>query len=185
MAVTYTLVQSNQVNNSSAVSSQAITLSSGIKLNNLVVACVEVGSNVTTVTAPSGWTQAVINQPAGSNATIQTAIWYLVVGSAQAGQTSWTFNLSAAHTVGITISEWNSSTGWLLPGPLDQVARGDIVAVPATSAWVGSGTTPLTRHNDELWVASLAFKGSDQTLLTVPDSPWTLVQDSAGGVNTM
>ena len=72
-------VQGNQVNSSSSVTSQTITLPSGITLGNLVVACVATGNNATTFTGPSGWTQAVVNMPAGDSATIETSIWYMVV----------------------------------------------------------------------------------------------------------
>jgi hypothetical protein len=169
--MTITRVQGNEVNSSTATTSQAITLGSGITQGNLVVAAVASGGNTTTITGPSGWTQAVINQPAGSNATIEASIWYLVVGSGQAGQTSWTFTFSASHTVYLCISEWSATNGWQA-SPLDVTATGDTSGSPTQATTIVSGTTATTAQASELWIASLAYKGSAQTESSVT-SGWT------------
>lgn len=186
--MTITQVQSNSVNSgTSSVSSQSVTLGaggSGISLGNLVVACVEAGNNATVVTPPAGWSQAAINQPAGANATIQTTIFYLVVGgSGYAGASSFTFGLSVAHTVAITISEWHSTAGWP-PNPVDVIALGNLSANPGVATGVDSGTTPKTSYYSELWIASLAYKGAGQTETNI-SAGWSVDQDASGGSNSM
>lgn len=164
-------VQGNEVNSGGSVTSQAVTLSSGITQGNLAVASVACGSNVTTITGPSGWTQAVINQPAGSNATIETSIWSMVVPAGHAGETSWTWNFSASHSVYICIEEWNSTTGWMA-SPVDQTVQGDTSGSPTTSTTPSSGTTSTTLEATELWIASIAYKGSAQSESSIT-SGWT------------
>lgn len=164
-------VQGNSVNSAGTVTSQAITLSTGITQGNFVVATVATGNNATTFTGPSGWTQVVINQPAGSSATIETSIWYLVVSAGQAGQTSWTWTLSASHTAYICIEEWSSTSGWLA-SPLDQTAQGDTSGTPTTSTTIQSGATATTAQASELWIASLAYKNSAQSESSIT-SGWT------------
>lgn len=183
--MTISLAQSNSVNSgSSSVSSQAVTLGAGVTLGNLVVACVEVGNNATAITPPAGWAQAVINQPAGLNATIETSIWYLVVGSSgYAGATSFTFTFGSPHTVAITVSEWHSTAGWP-PNPVDVIALGNVSANPGITTAIDSGTTPRTNYSSELWIASLAYKGAGQAESSISPG-WSVDQDSSGGSNSM
>src|SRR5216683_6678021 len=121
-----TRVQGNSVSSTGIVTSQAVTLGSGVTQGNLLIAAVATGNNATTLTGPSGWTQVpgALNQPAGSNATIETGFWFLVVDAGHAGGTSWTWTLSASHTAYICIEEWNATGGWPA-NPVDVVALGD------------------------------------------------------------
>src|SRR5216684_990447 len=166
-----TRVQGNQVNSTGIVTSQAGTLGSGVAQGNLLIASVATGNNATTITGPSGWTQVTINQPAGTNATIETSIWYLIVDSGHAGGTSWTWTLSASHTVYICIEEWNATGGWPA-NPVDVSANGDTVGTPVTTTTIDSGTTATTAQAEELWVASLAYKSSAQSESSIT-AGWT------------
>src|SRR5229473_1984310 len=166
-----TRVQGNQVNSTGIVTSQAGTLGSGVAQGNLLIASVATGNNATTITGPSGWTQVTINQPAGTNATIETSIWYLIVDSGHAGGTSWTWTLSASHTVYICIEEWNATGGWPA-NPVDVSANGDTVGTPVTATTIDSGTTATTAQAEELWVASLAYKSSAQSESSIT-AGWT------------
>jgi hypothetical protein len=182
--MTITRVQGNSVNSSGSVSSQAVTLPSGVTLGNLIVASVATGSNNTTFTGPSGWTQAVINQPAGASATIETSIWYLVVAAGQVGQTSFTWTLSASHSAYICISEWSSTTGWQA-SPVDVAVVGDTAGSPTTATTIVSGTTSATAQASELWIASLAYKGSAQSETSIT-SGWTKdLESTLASNNTM
>lgn len=167
-----TRVQGNSVNSGSLVSSQTVTLLSGVKRGNLLVATVADGNNATTISGPdANWSQATINQPNGSNATIETSIWWTVVSAAQAGQTSWTWSLNHQHSMYIAISEWNATNGWPA-NPLDVFANGDTVGSPVQATSIVSGTTGTTAQAEELWIGSLAYKGSAQTETGVT-SGWT------------
>jgi hypothetical protein len=166
-----TRIQGNSVNSSGTGTSQSITLGSGILQGNLVVAAVACGSNNTTITGPSGWTQATINQPAGASATIETSIWYMVVPSGHAGETSWTWTFSASHSMYICIEEWSVNNGWQT-SPVDKTANGDTSGSPTTSTTIQSGTTATTTQASELWIASLAYKNSAQTESSVT-AGWT------------
>lgn len=157
-----TRVQGNSVNSGSLVTSQTVTLGGGIKKGNLVVASVAVGNNTTTISGPTGWTEVTYNQPNGSSATIATSIWYLVVSSSQAGQTSWTWSLNHAHSMYICISEWNATNGWPA-NPVDVSANGDTIGSPVQATSIASGTTGTTAQAEELWIGSLAYKGSAQS----------------------
>src|SRR5258707_15423795 len=121
-----TRVQGNSVNSTGTTTSQAVTLGAGVTQGNLLVAAVATGNNATTLTGPTGWTQGTINQPAGSTATIETSIWNLVVAAANAGHTSWTWTLSASHTVYICIEERNATLG-CPSNPVDVSANGATV----------------------------------------------------------
>ena len=166
-----TRVQGNSVNSAGLVTSQAITLGVGVTLGNLLVVSVATGNNGITLTGPAGWTQVTINQPNGALATIETSIWYLVVAAGQVGQTSWTWTLSAAHTVYICIEEWHASTSWPA-NPVDVSANGDTAGTPVQATTILSGTTATTAQAEELWIASLAYKGSAQTESSI-SSGWT------------
>ena len=134
--MTITRVQGNQVNSAGVVTSQAITLGSGVTLGNLLVVAVGDGSNVTSITPPDGsWTQVTINQPAGASATIEAAIFYLVVDSGHAGATSWTWTFSASHTAYLCMEEWSASTGWPA-NPVDVSANGDTIGTPVTATTI-------------------------------------------------
>src|SRR5260221_411994 len=166
-----TRVQGNSVNSTGTTPSQAVTLSSGVTQGNLLVCAVSCGNNATTLTGPTGWTQAIINQPAGTNATIETSIWYLVVTAGAAGQTSWTWTLSASHTMYLCIEEWSATLGWPV-NPVDVSAKGDTVGTPVQATTIDSGTTATTAQGEELWVASLAYKGSAQSESSIT-AGWT------------
>jgi hypothetical protein len=166
-----TRIQGNQVNSSGSVTSKAVTLPSGIKKGNLVVAAVGCGNNATTITGPAGWTLVTINQPAGANATIEDSIWFLVVADAQVGQTSWTWTLSASHTMYIRIQESHSDNGWPV-NPVDVFANGDTVGSPVQATTISSGTTATTAQTEELWIAALAYKGSAQSESSIT-AGWT------------
>jgi len=180
-----TLVQKNSVNSSGSVTSQAITLPTGVTQGNLLVLSIACGNNATTFTPPdASWTQAAFNQPAGSNATIETSIWYLVVDATHAGATFWTWTLSASHTVYIGIEEWNATNGWPA-SPLDKTALGDTAGTPVQATTITSGTTATTTQGEELWIASLAYKGSVQSESGIT-AGWTKdVEATLSGQNTM
>jgi hypothetical protein len=182
--MTITRVQGNQVNSAGTGTSQAVTLGSGITLGNLVVAAVACGSNNTTITGPSGWTQATINQPAGASATIETSIWYLIVDAGHAGQTSFTFSFSSSHSMYICISEWSATNGWQA-SPVDKTANGDTSGSPTTSTTIVSGTTAATTQASELWIASLTYKNSAQTETGIT-AGWTKdLESTLAANNTM
>lgn len=165
-----TRVQGTQINSAGTGTSQAITVT-GVTLGNLLVASVACGSNNTTITGPARWTQATINQPAGASATIETSIWYLVVGASDSGATSFTWTFSASHSMYICFEEWSASAGWPA-SPLDVVAQGDTAGTPVTATTIVSGTTATTAQAEELWIAALAYKNSAQTETSIT-SGWT------------
>ena len=177
--------QGNTAASSGSVTTQAVTLPSGVLQGNLLVCAVAIGNNATTITAPdASWTQSVLNQPAGSNATIEAGIWYLVVDAAHAGQTSWTWTGSVAHSMFLCISEWSATNGWP-SNPLDVSASGDTIATPVAATSIASGTTATTTQAEELWIASLAYKSTAQTESSIT-SGWTRdMEASATGLNTM
>jgi hypothetical protein len=180
-----TRIQGNSVNSAGSVVSQVVTLPVGIANGNLIVVAVGVGINATTITPPdAAWKQATINLPAGASATIETALFYLVVNSAHTGQTTWTWNFSASHTVYICIEEWNTPYGWY-DTPVDQIASGDIATVPVAATIIDSGTTLITTQPEELWVAALAYKGSAQTETNIT-AGWTRdLEATLAGSNTL
>lgn len=182
--MTISRVQGNQVNSGSSVTSQAVTLGSGVTAGNLLVAAVTVGSNSTSITGPTGWTQAVINNPAGGSALVDASIWWAIVGvgGVSAGGTSWTWTFGASHTVYMCIEEWNSTTGWMA-SPVDQTAQGDTAGTPVTATTIVSGTTSTTLEASELWIASLAYKGSAQTESSIT-AGWTKDLESTIASNT-
>jgi hypothetical protein len=135
-----------------------------------VVATVACGGNDTTFSGPSGWTQATFNQPAGS-ATIETSIWYLIVDAGRAGQTSWTWTIGVSHSMYICIEEWTATNGWQV-SVVDKTANGNTSGSPTTSTTIQSGTTATTTQAEELWIASLAYKGSAQSETSITTG-WT------------
>jgi hypothetical protein len=151
-------VQGNQIQGASATT-VTVTLPNGITEGNLVIATVTFGGNdETTITGPAGWSSDVINKPGGTNA-ITAAIFSLLVDAGHAGQTSFQFTADTSHTWYVTITEWNSQTGWQAT-PLDQTAVGQTGTSAATV--IVSGTTAATAQDNELQVANLAYKGSEQ-----------------------
>src|SRR5258708_10741938 len=170
-------IQGNKTNTSTSGTSFTITLPSGLTAplggaQSLVVIAITVGSNTTTLTPPDGsWQMATHNQPAGSNALVDASIWYLVVDGAHAGQTSWTWTLSASHTSYVCIEEWNATNGWPV-NPVDVSANGDTVGSPVQATTITSATTATTAQAEELWVASLAYKGSAQSESSIT-AGWT------------
>jgi hypothetical protein len=179
--MTITRVQGHAVT-SAAATSLAGTLTTGVTSGNLLVAAVSCGSNTTTFTGPTGWTQATINQPSGVSDTQETSIWWAIVGSGglSAGSTSWTWTLSASHNPYICIEEWNSTTGWVA-SPVDKTANGE-TGTPATATTVVSGTTATTAQASELWVASLMYAGGAQTESSIT-SGWTKDLETTDGSN--
>jgi len=177
------LVQSNQANSGiTVVTSQTVTLPHGVAQGNLLVASVMCGSNAQAISAPAGWTQAVINQPAGA-AAIEAAIWYAVVTAGMAGQTSWTFATGSPVSMAVVMSEFYSPYGWL-PNPLDQVSQGGTQPFSSTSTSIDSGTTPFTEQPLELCIACLVYKGAGQAYNGIAKG-FSIVQDSPGGGNSL
>lgn len=158
------------------VTSLAATLAGAPTAGNLLLAAVMVANNATAITPPTGWTQAVINQP-GTGASIEVA-WFWRVAQAGDG-TSYTFTLSAAHTLVIALSEWHATNGWPA-SPLDQTAVGDTVGTPTQSTTIQSGTTATTAQAEELWIGGLAYKGALQTETGIT-AGWTKDADAASG----
>lgn len=147
------------------------SVANGVAQGNLVVAHVTVGNNATTITGPTGWSLATQNQPAGSNATIETSIWWTVVSASQAGQKQWVWTLNQSHTVYIEIVEFNSTNGWPT-NPLDKVASGDTVGSPVQATTISSGTTAATSQASEVACAVLAYKNSAQSESSIT-AGWT------------
>lgn len=179
-----TRIQGQATNPTGLSTSFTAGLSSGVQRGNLLVASVAVGNNATTITGPSGWTAGPLNQPNGSNATIETSLFYFVVGAGQVGQTSWTWTLSASHTCYINIEEWHSSNGWP-SNPLDVTAQGDTAGSPTQSITIVSGTTGTTAQASELLVASLAYKGSAQSESNVTTGWTSDLESTLANNNTM
>ncbi len=178
--MTITRVQGNAVASSGAVTSQAGTLSTGVAQGNLLVAAVTTGAIGNAVTPPSGWAQAVFNQPS-SPANDESGLWYLVVDAGHAGGTSWTFSFGSSHNVYIIIEEWSSSTGWSA-SPVDQTAVGNTAGTATTSTTPTTGTTSTTTQASELWVATLAYSGGVQTESSIT-SGWTKDLETHDGSN--
>jgi hypothetical protein len=161
-------------------STVGVSLPTGLTTGDLVVAEITTRGGSTTVTPPSGWAQA---GPAPSYpGTIDTQLYYTVVSSGQAGQTSWNFSLSSSQAWAYTVREWNSSTGWN-SSPLDASAS----AVSGNgsgsgqSTTVSTGNTGTTAQASELWVGALGWdsQGQSESGLT---SGWTQgAFGSAGG----
>src|SRR6266568_4769969 len=167
-----TRVQGLATSTGSNVTSFTSTITNGIKQGNLIIAAVATGNNTTNFTPPdTSWKLAAFNQPVGGSATIGTAIWYLVVDSQHAGLTTFTWRLSAAHSVFVCMEELSAAYGWY-DVPLDMVAFGDTVAAPVAATIIDSGSTTPTSQAVELWVASLAYKGSAQAETSVT-AGWT------------
>lgn len=181
-----TRVQGAQAHSASGSFSTTVAFSNGVQLGNLLVAAVATGANGVSMTPPDpAWTKVADNSPAGASATIEAAIWYLVVDAAHANQAAWTWTIvGTVHTQYVCMSEWNATYGWPI-NPLDQTALGDTIATPVAATVIDSGTTPTTIYPDELWIGALAYKGSSQaeTLVT---SGWTSdLEATLGGNNTL
>jgi len=162
---TLTRVQHNYMpTRGTTATSLTATLSSGVTSGNLLVATITVGTNVGTVTPPSGWQQAGPTESVTSY--LQQQIWYLVVGTG--GATSFVFSWSGSHSFGWTIDEWNSSTGWLA-SPVD-ITSGNVHSTPATG--VDCGSPGSTSQAVELWYGVLSWANSGQSLSGVT-SGWT------------
>lgn len=151
-------------------SSITVTMASGVTTGNLLVASLMSGNNSITFTGPAGWTQAVINNPSGG-AAIDSTIWYKVATVGDSGATSFTFTLSAAHTNAGEIQEWSASNGWQ-SSVLDQTATGENDASPVQGTVLASGTTATTTQASELWIATVGYKGGQQTF-SGTTSGWT------------
>lgn len=154
-----TLVQSNTTTSSSTVNSANATLSTAPTQGNLLIIWVGEGSNLGTITGPSGWSQ-VYNLLSGGQP-IGSAMYYVEVDATIATQTSWTVSISAKHTLALGIAEFHAPNGWQTT-VLDQSATHD--GSTATSTTLNSGTTAATSQADELVVANLAFHSGVQTV---------------------
>ncbi len=132
-----------------------VDLGTGVTLGNLIVVCLTAHEWNLTVTPPSGWSEA--GSGASLSGTLQTQIYYLVVGSAQAGETSFTFRYSASQTEAATIREWYSSTGWKA-SPVDQTTS----ATAFGSGTISTGTSGSTTQGAELAVAALSWGNTGQ-----------------------
>lgn len=177
------LIQSAEADSAgSLVTTLTVTLSTGATLGNLLVVNASAGNNGMTFGAPSGWTQAVQNIPAGANPTTASALYYLTVDSGHAGATSFAFTLSSAHSFLLQIEEWNATNGWQAT-PLDQTAQGDTSGSPTQSTILSSGTTATTTQASELWIAGLAYKSGLQTESSLT-SGWSKDRDD-GNVSSV
>jgi hypothetical protein len=165
-----TRVQGQATASASTTTSQAATVGSGVTLGNLLVAAVSTGAIGNSVTPPTGWTQAVFNQP-NSPANDETGLWYIVVAAGQAGSTSFTFTFGSAHNVYIIIEEWSATNGWNA-SPVDQTAVGNTAGTATTSTTPLTGTTSTTTQASELWVATLMYSAGVQTESSIT-SGWT------------
>lgn len=162
---TFTRVQHNFMPTTSTTGTSATaTTSSGVTTGNLLVVTVAVGTNVGTVTPPSGWAQAGPTESVTSE--LQLQMYYLVVSTG--GGTSFAFSWSGSHSFGWTIDEWNSSTGWAA-SPVDSSAGG---VHTSQSTAVSCGSPAATVDASELWYGVLAWASSGQTLSGVT-SGWT------------
>lgn len=167
------LVQtSNNSTGTGTATSLTGTLPTGVKQGNLLVCTLSTGNNTQTFTGPAGWTSAVLNMPGGSNETVSSAIWYLVVDASHAGETSWTWTISATHSIALTLYEWSATNGWIT-SVVDKTAQGDTSSSPTQGTIISSGTTTTTSQAEELWVANLVYKSGSQTT-TNQTSGWTL-----------
>ena len=160
----------------SLVSTQSATFSSGVTQGNLLIAAFAVGNNTMTYTTPSGWSVADQNIPGGNNPTASTAIFYILVDATLAGTTTFSFDLSSAHSTVLQLTEWNATNGWQT-NPLDVTAQGDTSASPIQSTTISSGTTATTAQASELWIAALAYKSGSQTESGIT-SGWTTAIDT-------
>jgi hypothetical protein len=158
VAVSVTIVQSNSVTASAAWTSKAITLASNPTLNNLLVVWFGEGSNLGTMGAPSGWSSAVTRLDA--TGTSGAGIFYAIVNSTIAAQTSWTFTLSASHSGALAIAEISAPSGWAAT-PLDVTNSFD---GSSSSTALDSGSTAATAQADEFIAALWCYHSSVQTI---------------------
>lgn len=146
-----TQVQANTTGTTGPTSPFSATLGTGITLGNLLTVTLNWGdsSGSLVITPPDGsWAQAVLHQSTGFAA---VAIYYLVIDSGHAGQTSWSFSFNNAHNGNLCAQEWHSSTGWPASALADKTADNS-----GSGTAVASGTTATTTANAELWLAGLA-----------------------------
>jgi hypothetical protein len=173
---TLTRVQHNTANGSTTAASLTATLGTGVTSGNLLVATIIVGTNVGTVTPPSGWAQAGPTETVTGS--LQAQIYYLVVGTG--GATSFVFSWTGSHSFGWTIDEWNSSSGWQV-SPVDSSAG---ATHTTASTAVNCGSPSATTQASELWLGVLSWANSGQTLSGVT-SGWTTGDTSTfSGQNT-
>jgi Glycosyl hydrolase family 12 len=132
-----------------------VTLPAGVTLGNLVVVCITAHGSGLTVTPPSGWAQA--GSGNSLSGTLQTQIFYLVVGSGQVGETSFAFVYSSSVTQAATIREWNSTTGWKA-SPVDKTTTNSAFG----SGTISSGSSGTTTQGTELAVGALSWGNSGQ-----------------------
>jgi hypothetical protein len=122
---------------------------------NLLVGWLEFNDATSVVTAPSGWSQAILRQ-AASGAGRSVGIFYKVAGASE--PTAASFATSGAPTsLGLRIAEYSSSTGWLA-SPLDVSAGADSGTNTVVSQT--SGTTAATAKAVELAVAGFVLLGA-------------------------
>lgn len=155
---TFTVVQHNAVAASGTVTSQAITLPNGVAQGNLLVVNAGEGSNLAAISAPAGWSTAY--NTLGGNQPVGSATFYEVVGAAQAGQKSWTFNLASAHSMTLSVMEVNASNGWQST-VLDKATSNDQTTTSSTA--LSTGTTAATTAPPDFVVANFAIHSGAQT----------------------
>jgi hypothetical protein len=157
-STSFTIVQHAAVAASGTVTSQAITVPAGVQQGNLLVINAGEGSNLGTISPPSGWSTAYnvlgAQQPAGS------AEFYKVVDSATAGQKSWTVTLSTAHSLTLSFMEINAAHGWQ-PTVLDQAKSNDQTGSSTTA--LSTGSTAVTTNSPDFVVANFAIHSGSQT----------------------
>lgn len=152
-----TIVQKGTATPNSTWTSQAVTLASGVTQGNLLVATIGEGSNLATYSPPSGWS-TIFSFNDGS-ASCGVAMFYLVVGAGQAGQTSWTFTATSAHSASIVILELSAGTAWSAT-PLDVNTDND----GGTGTALDTGSTATTAQADEFVVAVFAYHAAVTTV---------------------
>lgn len=154
----FSVVQHKATAASGTVTSLAATLPTGVKQGDLLIASVGEGSNLGAIGAPSGWSTAY--NTLGSGQPVGSAEFYDVVTSAQAGQTSWNFTLSAAHSLVVNLMEVSASNGWQST-VLDKAASNDQTGSNTTA--LSTGSTAATTNPNDFVVANFAVHSGAQT----------------------
>lgn len=145
--------------NKTAVTSITPTLPAASASGDLLVALIDTAGN-TTVTAPSGWAEAI---GAYTSAVGTTQIWYRA--NNPGGVTSVTFNLSASDTVTAQLSEWS---GVALVAPLNGTGTGTRTSNNTTLTVSATAAAP-----NELAITSFATSTAGSGNTFTPASGWT------------
>lgn len=174
-SATFTIVQHQATAANGTATSLAATLPSGVKLGNLLIATVDEGSNLGTISAPSGWSSAY--NTLGAAQPVGSAIFYKLVDASTAGQTSWTFTLSQAHSVTASVMEVNASNGWVST-TLDKAVSHDQTATSSTA--LSTGTSAATTNTSDFVVANFAIHSGSQSYSGLT-SGYTLLDTAVDG----